>query len=89
LGQSPPVVCSDTVKIEGLDCIEEAATLKSKIGPIAGGCDKLTFDVLNGRMTLLLDVEPVTEKTIIKAVAAQCFGFLLNLRPMSRAGTPR
>jgi hypothetical protein len=31
-------------------------------------------------MTLLLDAEPVTEKTIIKAVAAQCFGLLLNLR---------
>jgi Cd2+/Zn2+-exporting ATPase len=35
-----------------------------------GGSDKLAFDVLNGRMTLLSDAEPVTEKTIIKAVAA-------------------
>jgi len=59
-----------TFKIEGLDCAEEVATLKSAIGPLVGGSDKLTFDVLNGRMTLLSDAEPVTEKIIIKAVAA-------------------
>ncbi|OAI07039.1 metal-transporting ATPase [Methylomonas methanica] len=59
-----------TFKIEGLDCAEEVSTLKSAIGPLVGGSDKLAFDVLNGRMTLLSDAEPVTEKTIIKAVAA-------------------
>jgi len=59
-----------TFKIEGLDCAEEVSTLKSAIGPLVGGSDKLAFDVLNGRMTLLSDTEPVTEKTIIKAVAA-------------------
>ena len=59
-----------TFKIEGLDCAEEVATLKSAIGPLVGGSDKLAFDVLNGRMMLLSDAEPVTEKTIIKAVAA-------------------
>lgn len=58
-----------TFKIEGLDCAEEVATLKSAIGPLVGGSDKLAFDILNGRMTLLSDAEPVTEKTIIKAVA--------------------
>lgn len=57
-------------KIEGLDCAEEVAALKSAIGPIVGGGDKLAFDVLNGRMTLLPDAEPVLEKTIIKAIAA-------------------
>ena len=35
-----------------------------------GGGDKLAFDILNGRMTLLPDAEAVTEKAIIKAVAA-------------------
>jgi Zn2+/Cd2+-exporting ATPase len=59
-----------TFKIEGLDCAEEVATLKSAIGPIVGGSDKLVFDILNGRMTLLPDAESVSEKTIIKAVAA-------------------
>jgi len=60
---------SMTFKIEGLDCAEEVAILKSAIGPLAGGSDKLIFDILNGRMTLLPDAEPVTEKTIVKAVA--------------------
>lgn len=59
-----------TFKVEGLDCAEEVATLKSALGSIVGGSDKLAFDVLNGRMTLLPDAEPVTEKTIITAVAA-------------------
>lgn len=59
-----------TFKIEGLDCAEEVATLKSAIGPLVGGSDKLAFDVLNGRMSLLSDAEPVTEKMLIKAVAA-------------------
>ncbi len=59
-----------TFKIDGLDCAEEVATLKSAIGPLVGGSDKLAFDVLNGRMTLLSDAEPLTEKAIIKAVAA-------------------
>ena len=62
--------CGMTFKVEGLDCAEEVATLKSAIGPLVGGSDKLAFDVLNGRMTLLSDAEPVTEKAIIKAVAA-------------------
>jgi len=69
--QPTPLPSSGTTfKIEGLDCAEEVATLKSAIGPLVGGSDKLAFDVLNGRMTLLSDAAPVTEKTIIKAVAA-------------------
>jgi heavy metal-(Cd/Co/Hg/Pb/Zn)-translocating P-type ATPase len=67
----PPLPSSGTTfKIEGLDCAEEVATLKSAIGPLVGGSDKLAFDVLNGRMTLLPDAAPVAEKNIIKAVAA-------------------
>jgi len=58
-----------TFKIEGLDCAEEVAILKSAIGPIAGGSNKLVFDILNGRRTFLPDAESVTEITIIKAVA--------------------
>ncbi|TRW95003.1 heavy metal translocating P-type ATPase [Candidatus Methylobacter oryzae] len=58
-----------TFKIEGLDCAEEVATLKSAIGPLVGGSGKLAFDILNGRMMLLPNAEPVTEKAIIKAIA--------------------
>jgi len=59
-----------TFKIEGLDCAEEVATLKSALGPIVGGSNKLVFDILNGRMTILPDAGPVAEKNIIKAIAA-------------------
>jgi Zn2+/Cd2+-exporting ATPase len=59
-----------TFKVEGLDCAEEVATLKSAIDPIVGGNDNLLFDILNGRMTILSGTNPGLEKAIIKAVAA-------------------
>ena len=59
-----------TFKIEGLDCVEEVTILKSEIGPLVGGNDKLAFDVINGRMTIIAEARQVTEKNIIKAVAA-------------------
>ncbi len=58
-----------TFKIEGLDCVEEVSILKSEIGPLVGGDNKLAFDVINGRMTIIEEVSQVSEKTIIKAVA--------------------
>ncbi|MFK5950824.1 MAG: heavy metal translocating P-type ATPase [Methylococcales bacterium] len=57
-----------TFKIEGLDCVEEVTILKSEIGPLVGGDNKLAFDVINGRMTILEEASQVSEKTIIKAV---------------------
>ena len=59
-----------TFKIEGLDCVEEVTILKSEIGPLVGGGDRLAFDVINGRMTIIAEAGQVPEKTIIKAVAA-------------------
>jgi Cd2+/Zn2+-exporting ATPase len=59
-----------TFSIEGLDCAEEVATLKSAIGPLVGGSDKLVFDILNGRMTVLPEAAAVAEKKLVKAVAA-------------------
>jgi len=59
-----------TFKIEGLDCVEEVTILKSEIGPLVGGDDKLVFDVMNARMTIIEAASQVAEKTIIKAVAA-------------------
>lgn len=61
---------SITFKIEGLDCVEEVTILKSEIGPLVGGANKLIFDVINGRMTLVPEAKPVPEKAIIQAVAA-------------------
>ncbi|MFN7650438.1 MAG: heavy metal translocating P-type ATPase, partial [Acidobacteriota bacterium] len=42
-----------TFRIRGLDCAEEVAVLRREIGPLVGGADRLSFDVLNGRMTIL------------------------------------
>lgn len=41
-----------TFRIRGLDCAEEVAVLRREIGPLVGGADRLSFDVLNGRMTI-------------------------------------
>ena len=53
-----------------MDCVEEVSILKSQLGPLVGGEDKLVFDVINGRMTITPDAKSVPEKNIIKAVAS-------------------
>jgi Cd2+/Zn2+-exporting ATPase len=54
-------------KISGFDCAEEVAILKREIGPLVGGAERLSFDVLNAKMTISgTDVEP---SRIIAAVA--------------------
>ncbi len=42
-------------KIHGLDCAEEVAILKNALGPLVGGPDQLSFDILNGRMTVRVE----------------------------------
>ena len=53
-------------KIHGMDCAEEVAILKREVGPVAGDPDRLAFDILRGKMTVLADVEP---EAVISAVA--------------------
>jgi Cd2+/Zn2+-exporting ATPase len=57
-----------TFKVQGLDCAEEVAVLRREVGPLVGGEDKLAFDVLNGRMTVLDDAPPISADEISKAV---------------------
>jgi Cd2+/Zn2+-exporting ATPase len=57
-------------KVRGLDCAEEVAVLKKAVGPVVGGTDRLAFDVLNGRMTVLKTALSVPPEDILKAVAA-------------------
>lgn len=40
-------------RIHGMDCAEEVSILKREIGPKVGGEQFLTFDILNGVMTVL------------------------------------
>jgi len=54
-------------RVAGLDCAEEIALLRAEVGPRVGGADKLAFDVLAGRMTVL--AEGIPAEAIIAAVA--------------------
>lgn len=66
---SPSPVTSENLsfKIIGMDCAEEVATLRSAVGPIVGGAANLSFDILNGKMTVLnRDIAP---NKILEAVA--------------------
>ena len=39
--------------IDGMDCAEEVAVLKRAVGPLVGGDENLSFEVLYGKMTVL------------------------------------
>lgn len=39
-------------KIRGMDCAEEVGVLKREIGPLVGGENHLTFDILRGKMSV-------------------------------------
>ncbi|MCZ7645692.1 MAG: heavy metal translocating P-type ATPase [Planctomycetota bacterium] len=39
-------------QIRGMDCAEEVAVLKREVGPLVGGEANLSFDILNGVMTV-------------------------------------
>jgi Cd2+/Zn2+-exporting ATPase len=53
-------------KIRGMDCAEEIAILKREVGPLVGGEDRLSFDILKARMTVA--APEVSEREIVQAV---------------------
>ena len=55
-------------KIHGMDCVEEVAILKREVGTIVGGEDLLSFDILNGKMTVQAAPSGVAPETIMRAV---------------------
>ncbi|HZI64263.1 MAG TPA: HAD-IC family P-type ATPase, partial [Thermoanaerobaculia bacterium] len=55
-------------KIRGLDCAEEIAVLKREVGPLVGGEDRLAFDLLRAKMTVLDPPAGMTEERIAAAV---------------------
>lgn len=56
-------------RIEGMDCAEEVTILRREISPLVGGEEKLSFDILNGRMSIAVsDGLPLQEATIVEAV---------------------
>lgn len=54
-------------KICGMDCAEEVAVLKREVGPLAGGEERLGFNLLAGKMTISGDV-PVSIASVRAAV---------------------
>src|SRR5262245_16152512 len=59
---------SRSYRIQGLHCAEEVAVLKSALGPLVGGADQLSFDVLNGKLTLS-DRVGISRQQLMSAVA--------------------
>lgn len=55
------------LKIHGMDCGDEVAALKREVGPLVGE-DKLSFDLINGRMSVGGNPSPELVARIEKAV---------------------
>ena len=62
-----PINARRLFKISGMDCIEEVTILRKVLSPLVGSEDKLSFDVLNGRMGV--NDDKVSDADIISAVS--------------------
>jgi Cd2+/Zn2+-exporting ATPase len=62
---------SDSIqfRIQGMDCAEEVALLKAEIGPLVGGPDRLQFDILNAKMTVIASDASADWQRIVDSVA--------------------
>jgi len=56
-------------KIHGMDCAEEVSLLKREVGPVVGGDEHLSFDLLSGRMTVRLIDDTLSPSSIEDAVS--------------------
>jgi Cd2+/Zn2+-exporting ATPase len=56
-------------RVHGLDCAEEVVALKRELGPVVGGADRLSFEILHARMTVAPDAD-VSAEAVIQGVAA-------------------
>jgi Cd2+/Zn2+-exporting ATPase len=54
-------------KIHGIDCGDEVAVLKREVGPVVG-LEKLSFDLINGRMSVAGASDAVHHAEILNAV---------------------
>lgn len=60
-------------KIRGLDCAEEIAILKREVGPLVGGEERLSFDLLNGKM-IVDGAETFSDADLVKIVSRTGMG---------------
>ncbi len=52
----------------GLDCSEEVEALRREVGPVSGGTDRLTFDLMSGLMLVDAPADEVPDEAILQAV---------------------
>lgn len=55
-------------KVHGLDCAAEVSALEREVGPLTGGADKLSFNLIKGEMAVLDNASAVSTDDIKKAV---------------------
>jgi Cd2+/Zn2+-exporting ATPase len=56
------------LRIRGMDCADEVAILRREVGPLVGGDDRLSFDILRARMTV--DAPPtMSPDRLLEAIA--------------------
>ena len=56
-------------KVRGMTCAEEVDILKREVGPVVGGEERLSFDVLNSRMAVAPGLPAVSAGQVQAAVA--------------------
>jgi len=56
-----------TFRVRGLDCAEEVALLKRAVGPVAGGEQHLSFDLMRGTLSVVSAAHP---DDILRAIAS-------------------
>ncbi len=64
---------TSSFRVEGMDCAEEVAILKRELGALAGGADRLGFDLVAGRLTVPagLDAEEVQRRVAVTGMRAE------------------
>ena len=56
-------------RIHGMDCAEEVSLLKEELGPLVGGTDQLSFDLLNSRLIVDAGSAKVSASDVIDSIA--------------------
>ncbi len=56
-------------QIKGMCCGDEIRTLKAELAPLVGGAERLSFDLLQSRMTISGSLDPKAVQTVRAAVA--------------------
>ena len=69
-----PPPADRSFRVSGLDCAEDVRRLSAVAGPKVGGAQRLAFDVLNGRMTLLGGAHHLGDEAVARLAASTGMG---------------